>query len=281
MNHLTMIENTLKNYCETLPNSALKSAIQHALLHGGKRLRPRLFLTALEDYGYSIEPYMKLAASIEMIHTYSLIHDDLPAMDDDDLRRGKPTVHKVFGEATAILAGDALLTDAFRLIGETDALNDQAKVAIIKVFSHAAGALGMVYGQWLDFDSEGKHITYDTLEKIHCNKTARLIEAPLVAAAHIVNPKDAVHWQTIGEKLGLVFQVQDDILEATSSETSMGKSLSDTRHKKSTVVTLLGLDKAKNLANELFETVRRTLACIDGSHEVLMQLIKTIENRKQ
>lgn len=281
MNHLTMIEEALKNYCDTLPDSALKSAIQHALLHGGKRLRPRLFLTALEDYGYSVEPYMNIAASIEMIHTYSLIHDDLPAMDDDDLRRGKPTVHKMFGEATAILAGDALLTDAFRLIGETDSVDDQAKVAIIKTLSQAAGASGMVYGQWLDLNSEGKTITYDALEKIHCNKTARLIEAPLVAAAHIVNPKDVTHWQTIGEKLGLVFQVQDDILEATESETSMGKSLSDTRHKKSTVVTLLGLDEAKNRADKLFETVRSTLACIDGNHEGLIQLINTIEKRKQ
>ncbi len=257
----------------------LHEAMRYALLSGGKRIRPVLMLAVLDAYGYPWKQYISVALSIEYIHTYSLIHDDLPAMDDDALRRGKPTTHIAFDEATAILAGDALLTDAFSLISEDTVLSAHEKVQLIQILATRAGSKGMVYGQVLDLHYEGASVTQAVLESIHHHKTAKLIEAPLMMASVIANERDIKVWESIGKTLGLAFQIQDDVLEVISDEKMMGKSLSDVRNEKSTYVRLLGIKEARLKVDEMFSKVKSLVRGLDVNVDVIDGIVESVKKR--
>ncbi len=274
------IDDTLKHLLESSPKGRLKEAMTYALLNGGKRLRPLLMLAVIEAYGLNPELYIETACSLEMIHAYSLVHDDLPAMDDDDLRRGKPTTHKAFDEATAILAGDALITDAFLIVTRQDILSEQTKVNIISVLAHHAGSHGMVYGQMLDLLAENTKIDLEDLKRIHTHKTGKLIEAALMMASYIAKPEDLDAWQSIGANLGLAFQIQDDVMEITHSQEAMGKSLSDDKNQKTTYVGLLGLEESNKCIDKAFETIHLVLSNLTINREVIDVLLTHIQNRK-
>jgi geranylgeranyl diphosphate synthase, type II len=225
----------------------LREAMAYSLFAGGKRLRPALAMGAAEVVSGNDTPALPAACALEMIHTYSLIHDDLPCMDDDDLRRGKPTAHKKFGEAIAVLAGDALLTLAFDIAAST------GRADIVRLIAQASGAEGMAGGQVLDVLNEGKAITIDDLRKIHAAKTGALISVSVRAGAMLAgaNTTQLAAIQAYGEHLGLAFQIADDILDVVGDEAAIGKPVgSDAAHNKSTYPGLVGLDEARTLARE-------------------------------
>lgn len=244
---------------EGLP-SYTKEAMTYSLMNGGKRVRPTLLFDALIGYGIQEDVGYPCACAIEMIHTYSLIHDDLPAMDDDDFRRGNPSCHKAFDEATAILAGDGLLTRAFQVALKTDCSAMQ-KVKLIDALSQYAGVDGMIYGQTLDL--AGEKDTDPTIEKmnqIHVYKTSKLLTLPLVCAAIIAgHEEDLDTLVAIGTDLGVEFQIQDDILDVTSSPEIMGKSLSDADNSKLTAVSLMGLENAQKAVQQYDQKIRERL----------------------
>lgn len=221
---------------EKLP-SRTKEAMCYSLMNGGKRIRPQLLFAALKHYGIDPKDGYACACAIEMIHTYSLIHDDLPAMDNDDFRRGKPSCHKAYDEACAILAGDGLLTKAFEVILRTKCL-DANKLKLVEVLSCYSGIDGMIYGQELDIQSENDpNATLDTLLKIDEYKTAKLLTLPLVCAAIIANKSEDIEvMKKIGYDLGVQFQIQDDILDVTKTSEELGKSASDQENNKTTAV---------------------------------------------
>ncbi len=227
--------------------SPLIEAMRHSLFAGGKRLRPALALGACEIICGDMTPALPAACAIEMIHTYSLIHDDLPAMDDDDLRRGKPTCHKVYGEATAILAGDALLTMAFDVAASTGRADVVAEIA------RAAGVEGMVGGQQFDLEAEGKTVALEDLRRIHRAKTGALICVALRCGAMLAHGTQVQleRLTRFGDHLGLAFQIADDLLDVGGDEEALGKPVgSDARNAKSTYPALVGLDRARALAEE-------------------------------
>ena len=275
------IENRLKAYIETLPESKLKAAMAYALLGDGKRIRPMLGMTLLESKGVDPTPYIEAFLAVEMIHTYSLIHDDLPAMDDDTLRRGKPTVHIAFDEAIAILAGDALLTDSFRLVTQNKYLSALQKVEIIDIISSKAGSTGMVFGQIKDIESEDKMITIEDLNLMYELKTANLIQASLMIAGVILSDHDIKSYEDLGYYIGLIFQIQDDILEYTLSPEEFGKSKSDDIRNKPTYVSLLGLDKANQVLNTYVDTLNTLIESLYIKDTVIHTQIKLLLNRRK
>lgn len=275
------IENRLKAYIETLPESKLKAAMAYALLGGGKRIRPMLGMTLLESKGVDPTPYIEAFLAVEMIHTYSLIHDDLPAMDDDTLRRGKPTVHIAFDEAIAILAGDALLTDSFRLVTQNKYLTALQKVEIIDIISSKAGSTGMVFGQIKDIESEDKMVTIEDLNLMYELKTANLIQASLMIAGVILSDHDLKSYEDLGYYIGLIFQIQDDILEYTLSPEEFGKSKSDDIRNKPTYVSLLGLDKANQVLNTYVDTLNTLIESLNIKDTVIHTQIKLLLNRRK
>lgn len=228
----------------------LVDSVLYSIQAGGKRLRPLLLLELLEAFGQELtEAHFQVAGALEMIHTGSLIHDDLPAMDNDDYRRGQLTNHKKFGEDLAILAGDALFLDPFGMIAAS-ALSDAVKVSLILELSDASGSRGMVAGQVLDMEGEHKQLTLAELQTIHANKTGRLLAYPFIAAASILElPADIAQLlETIGKKLGLAFQVRDDILDLVADFEALGKTpQKDLVAEKSTYPSLLGLEESKAL----------------------------------
>jgi geranylgeranyl diphosphate synthase type II len=249
---------------EDAPPPSVHRAMRYSVLAGGKRLRPLLVIAGAEAVGGSAEAVMPTACALELIHTYSLIHDDLPAMDDDDYRRGRLTSHKVFGEAMAILAGDGLLTLAFRLIADNAALvpDPRAVRDVIAVIADAAGTDGMVGGQVVDIESEGKTISAEMLDYIHAHKTAALIRASLVAGALLAGARaEAVSAiRAAGESLGLAFQIVDDILDVEGNLAELGKTAgSDERKKKVTYPAYHGLDASRAKARALIEDAKCAL----------------------
>ncbi|MGH9323511.1 MAG: polyprenyl synthetase family protein [Vicinamibacteria bacterium] len=242
---------------EETPPSTISRAVRYSLFAGGKRLRPALVLGAAEAVGGRIDEALPAAASFEMIHTYSLIHDDLPAMDDDSLRRGRPTSHVVFGEAIAILAGDALQTYAFSVLADPPApcrLPVELRLRAIAELASAAGAGGMVGGQVFDLESEGRAVEARMVERIHRLKTGALIRAAARVGAIVGGGgEDAVERLTrFGEEAGLAFQIVDDILDVEGSASSLGKSAGkDARAGKATYPLLHGIDEARRRAGEL------------------------------
>ncbi|AVP37118.1 polyprenyl synthetase family protein [Staphylococcus felis] len=230
-------------------NTNLEKSMRYSLEAGGKRIRPLLLLSTLKMLQpESIEKGMKTALALEMIHTYSLIHDDLPAMDDDNLRRGKPTNHKVFGEWLAILSGDALLTKAFEIIASDDTNSAEVKIKLVQLLGQASGHLGMVGGQTLDMQSENQPISLPTLEKIHSHKTGALIRFAVEAATIIAQIPQELSQTLIrfAEHLGVIFQIKDDLLDVYGEATEIGKPVgSDITNHKGTYVTLLGQQNAE------------------------------------
>ena len=234
-------------------SSDLSEVILYSVQAGGKRIRPLLLLELIQAFGLELaEAHYQVAAALEMIHTGSLIHDDLPAMDDDDYRRGRLTSHKKFGEDMAILAGDSLFLDPYGLLARAE-LPSQVKVDLISELSLAAGSFGMVAGQVLDMQGEGQAISLEDLKTIHANKTGKLLTYPFVAAGLIVQAQQSIQdkLRRIGELLGLAFQVRDDILDVTASFEELGKTpQKDLAAAKSTYPAFLGLDGAKNFFNQ-------------------------------
>ncbi|MBY0096432.1 polyprenyl synthetase family protein [Mesobacillus maritimus] len=253
----------------------------YSLQAGGKRIRPLLLFATLKAFGIKPELGVDTAAAIEMIHTYSLIHDDLPSMDDDDLRRGKPTNHKVYGEATAILAGDALLTLAFKMIGSIspDIADANVKLALINSLSEAAGAEGMVGGQVADMEGEGKKLTLKELEYIHINKTGRLLAYSVLAGAEIAQADRSVKEKLskFAHHIGLAFQIRDDILDLEGTEEVVGKPIgSDTGNDKNTYPSLLSLDGAKKALTEHIELAKQSLTTTELDTTLLEQITDLI-----
>lgn len=250
MHNLTEEMNTL--LANSIPNSNLgtdlEESMSYSLNAGGKRIRPVLLLLTLEMLEGDKSKGLATATALEMIHTYSLIHDDLPAMDDDDYRRGKLTNHKVYGEWKAILAGDALLTKAFDLIANDQSLNSDIKVRLLQRLSFASGHLGMVGGQTLDMQSESQQVNLTTLEQIHHAKTGALLKFAVMAAVDIAQPNENIAslLETYSEHLGLMFQIKDDLLDIYGDEQKLGKAVgSDINNDKSTYVSLLGIEGAE------------------------------------
>lgn len=253
--------------------SVLFEAMRYSIFASGKRLRPCLFMATLETLGRQAENYLPFACALEMIHTYSLIHDDLPAMDDDDLRRGKPTCHKVFGEAQAILAGDALLTYAFnamlkvRPYAETEKLLD----AIDEV-AWSAGIKGMVLGQVADILWEGQALDPAQMEFIHLNKTGALFRASIVSGAILggAAPDKLAALTEYAYQLGLAFQIADDILDITGDPNRLGKSVgSDAKNQKTTYPSLYGMAKAQELGAEAVKKAKEALCPLGETGELL------------
>ena len=264
----TLIENinkALSDYLEPRYPEKIYEAMGYSVMAGCKRLRPVLVLLACRAAGGKDEDAMPFACAMEMIHTYSLIHDDLPAMDNDDLRRGRPTCHKQFDEATAILAGDCLLGYAFEtMLDKASEDFDKKYVKAMKVIAQLSGTKGMLVGQVVDVDSEGKKISAETLEYIHRNKTGGLIKAALMAGGIIGGAdEDTVNLlESIGEDVGLAFQIKDDILDVTSTAEVLGKPiLSDEKNEKVTYVSLYGLEKAQQeylrITNSALENTKK------------------------
>lgn len=256
----------------------LKEAIGYSLKAGGKRIRPILVLASLEACGGSEEEALPVALSLELIHTFSLIHDDLPAMDNDDLRRGKPTNHKIFGEGIAILTGDGLLSEAFYLLSQ-----GTKNLEVIQDVALATGPTGMVGGQVLDLEGEGIALELEGLEKIHRYKTGRLITVSVTSGAKLAKAgvKELEAITTYGEKIGLAFQIADDILNVEGSMENLGKSVgSDSNKKKSTYPALIGLEASKRKAKELSEEAVEALNFFDAKADPLRAMAKFIIARK-
>lgn len=251
---------------EEYPQS-LHSAMRYSLFAGGKRLRPILVLASCEAVGGRPEVALPAACAFECIHTYSLIHDDLPALDNDDFRRGKPTCHKKFGEATAVLAGDALLTMAFRLIASTPDAGKSGTINVIGELSRAAGSTGMIGGQMVDIESEGKEVSFPVLEYIHIHKTGALMLAAVRCGAILggATEEELKSLTQYGEACGLAFQIADDILDVEGSSGEMGKPTGgDEKKGKATYPSILGLSESKERAAELSE---RAIDAISGFGE--------------
>lgn len=261
----------------------LKEAMQYSLMAGGKRLRPALALSVAELFGHDLEDVLTFGCSIEMIHTYSLIHDDLPAMDNDDYRRGKLTNHKVFGEAMAILAGDALLNMAYENMMK-DAINSNSirKLKAMSVIAEYAGGLGMIGGQVIDLESEGKSVGNDTLKTMHRLKTGALIKAPVEAAAIIcgAGDNDLRLLSGYAANLGLAFQIKDDILDVEGSMEDMGKKPgSDALCEKTTYVTMYGLEESKRMLDDVTREGVSYLDSFDSKAWFLKELALSLAGR--
>ena len=270
---------------EDAPPPSVHRAMRYSVLAGGKRLRPILVIAGAEAVGGAPDAVLPTACALELIHTYSLIHDDLPAMDDDDYRRGRLTSHKVFGEAIAILAGDALLTLAFQLVADNAALVPDPRVLrdVVAEIAGAAGTFGMVGGQVVDIESEGKTVSAATLEYIHRHKTAALLRASLRVGA-LLGGGDARAVQAISEAggdLGLAFQIVDDILDVEGSLAELGKTAgSDERKRKATYPALHGLDASRRQARLLVERVKDRLGALGARAVSLRALADYVVERK-
>ena len=281
---LALVESALEEFYGDQQLAAnLREAVLYSIHAGGKRIRPYLLLEVLESLQVPITlAHAQVAAALEMIHTGSLIHDDLPAMDDDDFRRGRLTNHKKFGEALAILAGDALFLDPYALIAQAD-LPNEIKVDLIASLSLSSGSMGMVAGQVLDMEGEGKHLNLEELQTIHANKTGKLLAFPFHAAGIIAGLDENLQKQlkTVGELIGLAFQVRDDILDVTASFEEIGKTpQKDLQAEKSTYPALLGLDEAKVFCNRTLDQANEKLdeisQLVDFDKEPIVKIVESL-----
>lgn len=272
---------------ESRLSPALVEAMKYSLMAGGKRIRPVLCLAACEAVGGESRQALTAACALELIHTYSLIHDDLPAMDDDELRRGKATCHIAYDEATAILAGDALLTLAFEVLSSVDS-NDgypaDQWMQVIRLISGAAGYQGMIQGQMLDIASEGKALDADELETMHRLKTGALIEASLAAGAVLggADSRQAELLRDYGRKIGLAFQVTDDLLNVEGNPELMGKAVgTDSERDKSTYPSVMGVEKTREFSKKLIQEALQTLETFDKQADPLRAIATYIIERNR
>lgn len=271
----------LQNYfCkEDSYNKLIYDAESYSLNVGGKRIRPILSILTYNSYKKDWKKALKMASAIEMIHTYSLIHDDLPCMDDDDLRRGKPTNHKVYGESIAVLAGDALLNEAMILLMESAKENGTQALDASLEIAKAAGSEGMIGGQVVDIISEGKSISLDELKYMHLKKTGELIRASIISGALLGDaPKEDISkLNSFGEKLGLVFQIKDDLLDVVGNEEKLGKKThADEVKDKTNFVSVYGIEKCENLCRELTEDCIELLRNLTVNGDNLIELTKNL-----
>lgn len=278
-------EQLVKELNEANPlDKTLCEAMKYSLMAGGKRLRPVMLMAAADAVGAKGTDFLTTACAIEMIHTYSLIHDDLPAMDDDDYRRGKLTNHKVYGAGMATLAGDALLTLAFEVMLRQEKTTAETKLKVIKEMSVAAGPDGMVGGQALDMESENKHIAMATLRQMHMGKTGALFRAAIRSGAVLggadVNKLAAL--TQYADNFGLAFQITDDILDVTGDEAVIGKPVgSDEKNNKSTYVTLTSLAEAKELASLAVADAVKALDTFGTEADFLRDLVEFLMKRNK
>lgn len=265
-------------------DKTLASSMEYSLMAGGKRLRPILLMAAAEAVGGRGEEYLTSACAIEMIHTYSLIHDDLPAMDNDDYRRGKLTNHKVYGAGMATLAGDALLTLAFEVLLRQHGVSDAVKLTVLREVSEAAGAKGMVGGQAMDLGAEGQQVNIITLRRMHMGKTGALFRAAVRAGAILAggDAAELVSLTRYAESFGLAFQITDDILDVTGATEDIGKPAgSDERNHKTTYVTLATLPGAEKMARDAVATAVEALTPLGDRADFLRTLAEFLLSRKQ
>ena len=282
------VNSAIDEIVQDAPNSSrIIDAMRYSLMAGGKRLRPALCMAAAEAVGGKAEDALPAACALEMIHTYSLIHDDLPAMDNDDLRRGKPTCHVAFDEATAILAGDALLTLAFQILSSIEFTNkDRASklLTIVNKISCAAGYQGMVEGQMRDIISESSRLTLDELEDIHSLKTGALIKASICSGAILGggNIEEIEQLEIYAKNIGLAFQVTDDILNVEGDPALLGKAVgTDKIRKKSTYPSIMGIKKSKEFAKKLVNNALQALDSFDNKSDPLRAITSYIIERKR
>lgn len=281
-NFIEHFNDHLNKALDNVSESFVKDAMLYALSSEGKRLRPYL-VYCLSNKQINDPVLLQVCSTIEMIHTYSLVHDDLPAMDNDDYRRGRLTTHKVFDEATAILAGDALLTYAFSVISKLDLKSDD-KVELIQVLADASGADGMILGQAQDMINDAKSdFSVDELYRLYTNKTGKLFSAALKMGNILANkPVRQSDLEKIGYKLGIVFQIQDDYLESTSSFDVLGKSvLSDINNQKNTVVLKLGIEKSKELINNLYDELNHDIINLSQNYPNLIGIVNWMKDRNK
>lgn len=281
VNYLAKIEERLNELLTHSNECTLFEAARWVTLGGGKRLRPLLLIATVEALNGDLEAALTPACAIEMIHTYSMIHDDLPSMDNDDFRRGKLTLHKKYNEATAILTGDFLLTYAFEVLAKAPNLTPKQSLELIQTLSFRAGGQGMVLGQLLDLEAK-VNVTLEELQRIHQKKTAELLTASLEMGAIIANaPHEMIEQlRSLGAEIGLAFQIIDDVIDVTESVNKHGKLISsDVINGKTTYVSLLGFEGAKKTAGILQESAFRRLACIPNSN-LLQEIVMSMVNRK-
>jgi geranylgeranyl diphosphate synthase type II len=265
----------------------LTDAVRYSLLGGGKRIRPILCIAAAEAVGGSINDVLTTACALEMIHAYSLIHDDLPAMDDDDMRRGKPTSHIAFDEATAILAGDALLTLAFQVLSsnpDRPGLSSQKRLEVIHIISRSAGCAGMVEGQMRDIASEGRELSLNQLKEMHALKTGAMIECSVLVGALMGNgSQDQIqHLEKYAKNIGIAFQVVDDILDIEGDPAVLGKTVGqDVFREKNTYPALMGVNQSKAFANKLVDNALQSLEHFDIESDPLRSIALYIIQRNR
>lgn len=282
-NQRKLIDSFLENRLAKKGISKVDDAMAYSLLAGGKRIRPVLLMATAEALGVKGYNYLPVACGLEMIHTYSLIHDDLPCMDDDDYRRGRLTNHKVFGEAMAVLAGDGLLTLAFEVMLEQKNVDPRVLIETVREMAMCAGNFGMVGGQGLDLENEGKSISAEELRKMHAGKTGALFIAAVRGGAHLAgaNEQELLALTKFADLLGLAFQITDDILDVEGTTEDLGKPAgSDEKNHKSTYVSLYGLEAAKALAEK---TVAEALECLEmfgENAEALREITRLMCSRK-
>lgn len=279
---IDVFNDVLEHSLDNVSESFVKDAMQYAILSEGKRLRPYLvYCVANKDMSDSL--LLDVASTIEMVHTYSLVHDDLPAMDNDDYRRGRLTTHKVFDEATAILAGDALLTHAFTILSKLQ-IDPIDKLELIEILSVASGPDGMILGQAQDMINDvNADLSIDELNRLYINKTGKLFSASLKMGNILAGkPIDQKLFDSIGHKLGIVFQIQDDYLEQTLTSEQLGKSnQSDLINKKNTVVLRLGLEQSKQLISNLYDELNRDIINLSQNYPNLIGIINWMKDRNK
>lgn len=280
---LQRLEEAMADFYQTQVAERLNQSVLYSLQAGGKRIRPLLLLTILESFGMELkQAHYQVAACVELIHTGSLIHDDLPAMDNDDYRRGRLTNHKVYDEATAILAGDSLFLDPFGFLAQVD-LPAETILALVRELSQASGTFGMVAGQVLDMAGEGQNLTLEQLQAIHANKTGKLLTFPFVAAGLIAGQSDVVinHLRQAGQLIGLAFQVRDDILDVTATFEEIGKTpQKDVLAEKSTYPALMGLEASKvfleDSLNQAINELDQVAKQVPFSTEKIKEIIESL-----
>ena len=286
--YVELIETELKKYInkEDVPERILNESMEYSLLAGGKRIRPALMLSTYKLFNDNVEVCLPFAVAMEMVHNFSLIHDDLPAIDNDDFRHGKQTNHKKFNEATAILAGDALLNYAYIIISKAlNSYNNEIKSRAIKAFCEFSEAIDrMIAGEYVDTEFEGKQISHDYLEYMHKNKTGALLKCSVRIGAILAGAsEECINSLSIyAEKIGLTFQIKDDILSEIGDEKIIGKPVgNDKKRGKCTYVTKYGLDKAKDMLGELTQEAIKAIDKYGDKANFLIQLALYIQNREK
>lgn len=268
---------------EEMPVESLREGVRHAVFPGGKRIRPILTIAACEAIGCDCPQIVPIACCVELVHSYSLVHDDLPAMDNSDLRRGLPTVHKVVGEGIAVLVGDELLTLAFETLANLEGIHDRTRVRLIRELARACGTAGLIGGQSLDLEAENKELEKTAVEEIARRKTAALIESSvgMGAIAGDAGDEDVARLQKFGRLIGLAFQIMDDVLDAEGEQEALGKPVrSDKERGKATYPAAFGLAESKAYAEQLTE---EAIACLGGfgqEAEPLREIAKLLPRRK-